>query len=111
MPSGSEIGRDQPGAEARRRKARGRIAVVEPAIGRAGRIGRPVRRPEPLHPAALLVDQDGRIGAQFMQSFINKASDLRLIFNVSLEQDQAPRPGLAQERALIGGQVPARKAR
>ena len=41
-----------------------RIAVVEPPIGRAGRIGRPVRRAEALHPAALLVDQDGRVGAQ-----------------------------------------------
>ena len=66
MPSSVEIGRDQPGAEPGRRKPRVRVAVVDPAIGRAGRIGRPVRRPEALHPAALLVDQDRRIAAQFM---------------------------------------------
>ena len=65
MPSSMQIGRDQPRAEPRRREPGLRIAVVDPAIGRAGRIGRPVRRPEALHPAALLIDQDGRIAAQF----------------------------------------------
>ena len=64
-PKRLEIGRDQPGAEPGGGKAGRRVAVVEPAIGRAGRIGRPVRRSEPLHPAALLVDQDGRLSAEF----------------------------------------------
>ena len=110
MPSSIEIGRDQPGAEPGRRETGVRIAVVDPAIGGAGRIGRPMRRPEPLHPAALLVDQDGRIAAEFMESFTNKISDLSLVLNVALEQDQAPRTGLAQKRALVRRQRQAGKS-
>ena len=41
-----------------------RIAVEDPAISRARRIGRPVRRAEALDPAALLVDQNGRFRAK-----------------------------------------------
>ena len=50
-------------AKLRRRKAQGRISVVERAIARARRIGRPMRRAKPLHPAAFLVDQNGRLPA------------------------------------------------
>ena len=65
-PECHQIGRDQPRAEPGRRETRIRIAVVDPAIGGARRIGRPKRRTETLHPAALLVDQNGRLAAQFM---------------------------------------------
>ncbi len=51
-----EIGRDQPRAEARRMQSRLRIAVIECAVMRARRISRPVRRSEPLHAPALLID-------------------------------------------------------
>ena len=70
-----------------------RIDVVERAEHRAGRIDRPVRRAEALHPAALLVDQDRRVRlAERLAQFANKLSDLRRRFDIPLEQDEAPRP-------------------
>ena len=58
-----QVGRDQRGRSSRAavRPSCG-IDVVERAEHRAGRIDRPVRRPQPLHPAAFLVDQDRRVG-------------------------------------------------
>ena len=52
-----------------------------------------MRRPEALDPAALLVDQDRRVGvADTSPQFLNQPSDLRRRFNVPLEQDESPRP-------------------
>ncbi len=62
----AEIRSDQPRAAAGGGKARGTVAVVNAAIRCAGGIRRPFRRLQPLHPAALLVDQNGRGGSQFM---------------------------------------------
>ncbi len=62
-PKNTEVCRDQVTAEPSSGQARGHVAVVERAIAGAGRIGRPMRRPEPLHPAAFLVHQDGRFPA------------------------------------------------
>jgi hypothetical protein len=58
-----QIVRDQPRAQSRCRQAQSRIDVVQRAEYRAGRVHRPVRRPQPLHPAAFLVDQHGRFPA------------------------------------------------
>jgi hypothetical protein len=60
-----------------------------------------VRRAEALHPAALLIDQDRRIAAEFTYRFANKINNLILILDVSLEQDQPPRAGVAEEGALL----------
>ena len=71
-----EIAGDQPRAQAGGRKPACAIAFVERAVGRAGRIGRPVRRAEPLHPAALLVDQDRRIGRHRRAEIVHQAANL-----------------------------------
>jgi hypothetical protein len=73
-----EIRRDQPRAEPRRRQPELRRAVVQSAIDRAGRIIlRPMRRPQPLHPPAFLVDQHGSIGAPHRRAKIaNQRPDL-----------------------------------
>ena len=57
-----QIRGDQTGAEPGRPQPKGRIEVVEGTKHRTGRIDRPVRRAEPLHPAALLIDQDRSVG-------------------------------------------------
>ena len=60
---GPEIGGDQMTGQPRRRQAGGRIAVINRAVAGAGRIDRPMRRPKPRHPAAFLIDQNGRFPA------------------------------------------------
>ena len=55
-----KISRDQPRAEPGRPQPFRLVAIEKRAIGRARRIDRPMRRPQPLHPSAFLVDQDGR---------------------------------------------------
>ena len=86
MPKLDQVGCDQPGAQPRRLQAQRGIDVVQRAEHRARRIDRPMRRPEPLHPAALLVDQDRRIGlAERLPQFPNKLSDLSRRFDIPLE--------------------------
>ena len=64
-----------------------------------------MRRAEPLHPAALLVDQDRRIRIfDKAPQFANEPSNLRRRIDVALEQDEAPRPFGADEFALGIGQ-------
>ena len=58
-----EVGRDQVAGKPSGGEPCGRLAVVERAIARARRIDRPMRRTEPLHPAAFLVHQNGRFPA------------------------------------------------
>ena len=57
-----EIAGDQPAAQSRGRKPDCVIPFVQAAVHRAGRIGRPMRRAEPLHAATLLIDQHRRMG-------------------------------------------------
>ena len=84
-----EVGRDQPGAEPRRGKARVRIAVVERAIGRARRIGRPMRRAQALHPAALLIDQHRRVAADDVREILNQSmTHFVRVLNIALEKDE-----------------------
>ena len=70
MPSAPRSAAIRWPAEPGGREPDGRLAVVELAIARAGRIGRPMRRPEALHPAALLVDQNGRLPADGIAEMI-----------------------------------------
>ena len=76
----------------RRGKPERRVDVVEPAEHRSGRIDRPVRRAEALHPAALLVDQDRRIRSpDASRNSRTRCSYLRRRFDIPLEQNKAPR--------------------
>ncbi len=64
----------------------GAVDIVERAEHGARRIDRPVRRAEALDPAALLVDQDRRIGlANGAAQLLNKPSDLRGRLDIPLE--------------------------
>ena len=54
----------------------GRVAIVKLAVGGAGRIGRPMRRSEALHAAALLIDQDGRCPAAQVPEIIDQSRNL-----------------------------------
>ena len=55
-----QVGGDQMPSHARGGQPRSRFAVVECPIAGTGRIGRPMRRSQALHPAAFLIDQHGR---------------------------------------------------
>src|SRR6476646_9389174 len=60
---------------------------------------------EPLHPAALLVDQHRRFGVSYaIAQFADEPRDLRWRINVALEKDKAPRPFRADKFALGSGQ-------
>src|ERR1700756_3780779 len=81
----TEIIGDQPGAQTRRLQPQRRIEVVEAAEDGASRIDRPMRRREALPPAALLVDQDRRVGlADGVSQFLNQRNNLSRGFNVPL---------------------------
>ena len=81
-----KVRRDQPGAQSGRGHAERGLDVVKHAKGRSRRIKRPVRRTEPLHPAALLVDQNRSLGvADRPTQFLNKTNYLRRRFNVPFE--------------------------
>ena len=86
MPSVDQVVPRSAASSAGRRQAQLRVDVVQRAEDGAGRIDRPVRRTEPLHPAAFLVDQDRRIGLSIeFPQFTNKISYLRGRLDISLE--------------------------
>jgi hypothetical protein len=62
-----------------------------------------MRRAEALHPAAFLIDQDGRFPAEDIAEVEHVISVLLRRANVAFEKDAAPWTGLTQKRALIGG--------
>ncbi len=64
----------------------------------------PVRRTQPLHPAALLIDHQHRVLGQHAAQFGHKAGELRGGFDVAAEQDDARRPCRGQQMRLLGGQ-------
>jgi len=82
-------------------KAQSRVDVIQRAKGGSGRVDRPMRRPQPLHPPAFLVDQDRgiRVFCQVLE-FANKIRYLGRRLNIALEQDKAPGPLVADEFAL-----------
>src|ERR1043166_10155697 len=68
-----------------------------------------MRRAQPLHPPALLVDQDGSVGAaDRITKIINqctnlvRTADVAIVVSLLAEENQAPWVGLAQERAFLG---------
>ena len=74
-----------------------------------------MRRSQALHPAALLVHQNRRVPADGVAKRLNEFLHLLWRAYISLEDDQAPGLGLAEEGALGGGQrgpaKPVMKAR
>ena len=65
-------------------------------------------RPEPRNPAAFLIDQDkSRFPAHRIPQIGHKSANLFGCFNIAGEQNKAQRIGIAEERALIGGQFQA----
>ena len=109
MPSAREIGGDQSRAEPRRRKAcrldRGRTA----AIGFARRIVRPMRRPQPLHAAALLIDQHRRVISDGRAKFRDETAHFIGRSNITREKNEPPRLRVAQERALLAARAKFRQ--
>ncbi len=99
-----EVVRHQPGAEPGERGRR----PVEARVGPARRVGRPVRRAHPLHPAALLVDQDRRVGpADRVAERGGQRAHLVGRADVALEQDEAPGPHVPEEGGLLRREGPA----
>ena len=92
---------DQPGAKPGDFPADQRIVGRQRAVGAAGRILGPVRRAEPLHPAALLIDEDRRMPADRLAQGRGQGPDLRRALDVALEQDEAPGPGVAEKGDLV----------
>ena len=72
----------------------------------------PMRRLEPLHPAAFLVDQHRRIGAaDDGAQALDQGADLRRLGTVAGEQDEAERIGLGEEPAFLARRARGRPAR
>ena len=70
-----------------------------------------MRRADPLDPAALLIDQDRRVLAlERLAHVAAEPPDLLRIVGVALEEDDAPGPGVAQERALVLRELRSRKS-
>ena len=109
-PDGRKIGGDEARTEIGRPDPVRRIAIVQTAIGGAGRIGGPMRRAETLDTAALLIHEHGHIAAGRLAHGANQTAQLRGRLDVALEDDESPRLVLAHERAFGGAQRRARKA-
>jgi hypothetical protein len=70
-----------------------------------------MRRTEPLHPTALLIDQHRGPGvADGVAKFFNKPKDLLGRLNVAFKQDAGPRPGFAQKGAFVGEKFGSRQS-
>ena len=63
-----------------------------------------MRRRHTLNAPAFLIDQDRRITPQDAPEFRCQSKHLRLIDNVSLEEDQTPGLRFAKEGALVRGE-------
>src|SRR5437868_7171931 len=102
--------RDQPAPEPGGAPPKRGVDVIEPPVGGAGRIIRPVRWLQALYAPALLVDQNRRIGAADRitktvneRAHLVRRADVAIVVSLLAEQDQAPGIGIAQKRALLPG--------
>ena len=92
--------RQQPGSA----HARVMVVALQCAERRAGRIVRRQRRAQALHPAALLVDEDRRVGAADAVAHCgDQVADLLGLADVAGKQDEAPRPFAAVEADFLRG--------
>ena len=89
-----------------------RAGGLEPRLDRSRRgVCTPMRRPHSLDPAALLIDQHGRVGAT--DAFPERArqrAQLIAVGDIALKQDQTPRVFPAKERAFLCIEHEARAA-
>ena len=107
-----QITGDQARPEPRGFEARRPVVVVEPSVVGTRRIARPMRRPEPLHAAALLIDQHRRIGpADRRAELSDQPANLLGRRDVALEDDQPPGRSLTQERTFRRRDVACRRDR
>src|SRR5918993_205168 len=65
-----------------------------------------MRRPHALHPTALLVDKDRRIGdADSLAQSLGQGSDLLRALDIALEQDEAPGARVPEKGPLVRGKL------
>ena len=94
------------GNQARRKPHKPALLVesggnVLEACGRG--IGPPMRRPEPLHAAAFLIDQDFDVGpAECRANIVGQGAKLRRIVDIAFEENDAIGLLIAQKSALLG---------
>ena len=101
----TQLGSCQPRRGARRPRCLLHIASVGLAIGCGRRQGAPMRRPQPLHPPALLVDEDQDFLADGGVHGIGQAPQLVGIGSIAGKQDDAARARVAQKSCLAPGQA------
>ena len=101
---------DETRAEAGRSETGGSIALINPTVRGSARILGPVRRTQPLHAAAFLVDQNRRVASHGFAAFGDQLRNLRWGVDVAFEYDEAPGLRLAHERAFFTRQRRARNA-
>ena len=105
---GAQVRRHQPRAQPHEPRLFVEVEAGEPVESRGGRIFRPMRRPEPLHAPALLIDEHRRIGAlDDVAKDAGETRDLRAIADIPPEQDQTPGTGAGDEAAFVAGKVEA----
>src|SRR5436190_23098346 len=71
---------------------------------RARRVVRPVRRGKPLHPPALLIDQNGRLAPERVAHAVGERPKLIRCLNIALEDDETPRVYVAEQSAFVCAQ-------
>src|SRR5688572_28414750 len=101
-PDVEQVERHEPGTYMGGFDPKQRVCLVNPPIDRARRIGPEMRRADALDPAALLVDENGRVLTP--QRFAHRPAepaDLSEAFNIALEEDDAPGLRFAQEAPLV----------
>ena len=110
MPHRPQLRSGQPGCQARAAARLLGVTRVEPAVGGRRRQLPPVRRPQPLHAAALLVDQHQDVGADGSALPSDETADLLGRRNVAREQDDRRTAARARSTAASPGvsSVPAR---
>ncbi len=102
-PEPRQVVGDQPSAEAGRRRRR---RVRQRGQTRGRWVAAPVRRAQPRHPAAFLVDQDRRVVAA--DAAAQRGDQIAHLIGraaVAAEQDEADRVGGGEEIAFRGGKA------
>src|SRR5215468_5133232 len=91
-------------------KGAGSIAVEERTISRAGWINRPMRRPEALDAASLLVDQDRCLPSHRIPELANEPAQHIGRRYVAFEKNEPPRVRIADELLFVGGKARSRQS-
>ena len=109
-PDFDQIVSDEASDQTRRRLGSGRLKTRLDR-GRGG-IRAPMRRRHALDPAALLIDQHGRVGAaDAFPERPRQRTHLIAVADVALEENQAPRVFPTQEGAFLVARARGRRSR